>query len=53
MKTIIERIIVWSYIILSLAAFICSIIQGNIVLGVAGIVTLNLSALVIFLGGEE
>lgn len=45
--------IVWSYIILSLAAFICLIIMGNCILGVAGLVALNLSALVVFLGGEE
>ncbi len=53
MKEMIRQIIVWAYIVLSLVAFVRIILLGDSIIGVAGIVALNLSVLIIFLGGEE
>ena len=47
MNKAIKTGILWSYVILSLAAFISLIVMGNHILGIAGLVTLNLSVLIL------
>lgn len=49
---IVEQVIVWSCIILSLAAYISLIVMGNSGLGIAGLVISSLPALAIFLVGK-